>query len=517
MKKPIVSIVRNDNIGQAVKSCLDKLELPDLTGKTILLKPNVGREVNPNLAVNTNPEVVRAIFEYLNDRFDARFLIGDSPIINSETKKAFIQSGYEGLLNLDGLQFIDLDERPPIELEIPDGRILKKIKVTGYWDEIDSIISIPCLKMHMHTGASLSFKNLKGLIYKREKVTLHHLQAPELISKLDIKNVKELEVAIADLANIFHPELAIIDASFAQEGMGPSSGDVVKLDTIIASTNYLAADIIALALTQPNWSLENVPHLKIISETIPESPKSREDIETIPENIQDFITQLEPPPKSISIKYKNVNLLDVESCSACLSTIFNLLKNNEELLDTIYTNRKPLNLAIGKGLKQSDLYTDSFLIGNCSYNNDVKGTFIKGCAPVESIIMNIIKEKVNESILKGKLTLRCPICNKKESRYSLSADEFKCRYCGSIYDRKRVLKKKRKPLNCPNCKSKKIVFNHIKGHYRCKSCGTEYSGNGMIIVRREKRTCSICKSSRMVEYRISRNDYFCRYCRNQVL
>lgn len=238
-KKPVVSVTRNEDIALAVKTALDKISIPDLSGKTVLLKPNVGREVGTKLAINTNPEVVEAVFRYLKAKFDARFLIGDSPIINTDTKKAFLQSGYLNLLNDDGIQFIDLDEKPPIELEIPDGRILKKIKVTGYWNEIDIVVSIPCIKMHMHTGASLSFKNLKGLIYKREKVTLHHLQAPELLDQLKMKKLKELDIAIADLAHVFKPELVVIDASFAQEGMGPSSGDVVKLDTIIASTNYL--------------------------------------------------------------------------------------------------------------------------------------------------------------------------------------------------------------------------------------------------------------------------------------
>ena len=224
--------------------------------------------------------------------------------------------------------------------------------------------------MHMHTGASLSFKNLKGLIYKRNKITLHHLQAQDIINELlsSMKHVKELDVAISDLAQVIKPDLAVIDASYAQEGMGPSSGNAVKLNTIIASMNFIAADIIALAISQPNWTLDNVPHLKLISDNILDSPKCRDDIHTIPENIQEFINTLEPPPSSISIKYKNVNLIDIDSCSACLSTIFNLLKNNKAFIDKHFTPENPLNIAIGKGIKQSDLYSDTYLICNCTYN-----------------------------------------------------------------------------------------------------------------------------------------------------
>ena len=395
-KKPIVSVARNIDISKAVHVALDKIEIPNLSGKTVLLKPNVGREVDPKLGINTNPEVVEAIFNYLRDRYEANYLIGDSPIINTDTQKAFEQSGYKNLLKDDDLQFIDLDKLTPVKKEIPNGKILKSIRITGYWHDIDYVISIPVLKMHMHCGASLSFKNMKGLIYGRDKITLHHFQAPEIIKKLkkSMNKIKELDIAIADLGNIIFPDLAIIDASYAHEGMGPSSGNFVKLDTIIASTNSLAADIIALAITQPEWSLKDVPHLKLLSEFILPSIKSSNDIKTIPVDIDEFIEPLEPPPKSITIKYKNVNLIDIDSCSACLSTVFNFLKNNKEFIDKLYTSDKPLNLAIGIGIKKSDLYSDTYLIGNCTSNQKENGTFIQGCTTVESTILKMIKEKL---------------------------------------------------------------------------------------------------------------------------
>jgi len=397
-KMPVVSLARNENISKAVISCLDQLAIPDMTGKNVLLKPNVGREAEPRSGINTNPDVVSAIYTYLKERYTAKFFIGDSPIINTKTQMAFEKSGYSNLIEDKDLHFLDLDEPPPIVKKIPNGKILKKIKLSGYWNDFDYIISIPVLKMHMHTGASLSFKNLKGLIHKRDKITLHHLQAPDLIRQIrdSTEKVKELDVAIADLAHIIKPNLVIVDASYVLEGMGPSSGNCVRMDTIIASKSFLAADIIALALTQPEWTLEDVPHLKLISESIQDMPKTRLDIKTIPQNIQEFLKPLEPPPTSITIKYKNVNLIDIDSCSACLSTVFNLLKNNKGFIDENYTPEKPLNLAIGKGIKESDLYSDNFLIGNCTSNLDENGTFINGCAPVESTILKIIKDNLKK-------------------------------------------------------------------------------------------------------------------------
>ncbi|TFF97280.1 MAG: DUF362 domain-containing protein, partial [Promethearchaeota archaeon] len=386
-KKPLVSLAKNVDHQKAVKDALNNLNLPNLNGKKILLKPNVGREVAPNLGINTNPEVVKAVFEYLKDLFKAKFFIGDSPIINTNTREAFKQSGYSNLLEAKDLTFIDLDERSPIDLEIPNGELLKKIKITGFLGEFDYIISIPVLKMHMHCGASLSLKNLKGLIYRDNKRLLHHYQNQKLVDKYKVfcKKVKELDIAIADYVQYIKPDLAIIDASYALGGMGPSSGEKVRLDTIIASKSGLAADIIALTITRPDWSLQDVPHLRILSERVQNSPKSPKNIRTIPKKIEHFIYQLDPPPESISIKYENVRLIDIDSCSACLSTVFQLLKENKDFIDKHFTKDKPLNLAIGKGITSSDLYENTFLIGNCTYHTHENGIFIKGCAPVESV------------------------------------------------------------------------------------------------------------------------------------
>ncbi|MHA1791648.1 MAG: DUF362 domain-containing protein [Promethearchaeota archaeon] len=393
--KPIVSIVRDVNVDSAVKQALDAIRVPDLTGKRVLLKPNVGRQVEPYIGVNTNPKVVEAVFHYLKERHDAEFFIGDSPIISTNTRDAFKQSGYDYLLNSGDLEFVDLDSLDPIEREIPDGLILKNIKLSGFLDEIDYIVSIPVLKMHMHTGASISFKNMKGVIYKREKIKLHHLSAPDIIDSLKprVNKVKELDVAISDLERVIRPDLAVIDATNALEGMGPASGNPVKLDMIIASNDFLAADVVALHLTRPDWNLDNVPHLKLIAmHRKKPGPFSINDVRTVPENLSTFQHSIEPPPASISIKYKNVKVFDIESCSACLSTVFSFIKNNKEFIDENFTPEQPLALGIGKGLKNVDLYTPTFLIGNCTANRKEDGVFIQGCTPVQSTILKTIKE-----------------------------------------------------------------------------------------------------------------------------
>ncbi|NNL77501.1 MAG: DUF362 domain-containing protein [Desulfobacterales bacterium] len=379
--KPICSIAKNDDICKAVFTALSKIDLPDLTGKNVLLKPNVGRKVEKNTGINTSPDVVEAVFDYLRSNYRAQYFIGDSPITGVISRKAFMKSGYRSLMEREDLRYIDLDSRKPLTLKIANGKILKEVKVTGYLRDFDYIISIPVLKMHMHTGATLSLKNMKGLIYKKEKVKLHQLHCSDAVKK----GFKELDIAIADLADVLAPDLAIIDAYYAMEGMGPSAGDRVKMNTIISSTDFHAADV--GALTVSGMKIEQVPHLQLLSER-KRGIRSIDDIETIPGDITPFVTRLKPPPGEIKINNCKVNLIDFGSCSACLFSIFQFLTHNDKVIENYFQEYGQMNIAVGKGIP--DPSAETFLVGNCTIHKKHQGVFIKGCPPTQSSILEMI-------------------------------------------------------------------------------------------------------------------------------
>jgi len=382
--RPLCVVARGRDVRKAVIDALSRIELPDLGGKRILLKPNIGRNVPPRTGVDTNPDVTEAVFEFLRGTYDATFFIGDSPILGVDCREAFVNSGHGGFLERDGIKYLDLDSRKPLTLEIPEGRVLKRIKATGFLHDFDYIVSIPVLKMHMHTGASLGYKNMKGLLYKREKVKLHQLHMPDA---KEAYGHKELDLAIADLALALEPDLVVCDATYALEGMGPSAGDRRQLDTVIASTDYLAADIVALAIA--GLDIDHAPHLKLIAAQ-KGGAASLADIATIPEDIRPYQTEFAVPPTEIVIENHMVNLMDEGSCSACQSSVYLFLKNNEALIGDYIGECGHFNIAIGSDVE--DVPDDTFLIGNCTICHKDKGTFLVGCPPSQTIVMETVRE-----------------------------------------------------------------------------------------------------------------------------
>ncbi|MDF1575032.1 MAG: DUF362 domain-containing protein [Bacteroidales bacterium] len=62
------------------------------------------------------------------------------------------------------------------------------------------------------------------------------------------KNSPCVSFEIMDMVRACPPGLTVIDASTSMEGNGPSDGDLVKTDLIIAGTNPLATDMVAAGI-----------------------------------------------------------------------------------------------------------------------------------------------------------------------------------------------------------------------------------------------------------------------------
>ena len=111
-----------------------------------------------------------------------------------------------------------------MEIAIPGGKVIQKVKVPSILKQFDFIISIPVMKTHMHTQVTLSIKNMKGLLWRREKARFHQLRCDEKITR----GHRELDLAISEMASVLFPHLAIIDGTVGMEGMGPAYGTPKK-------------------------------------------------------------------------------------------------------------------------------------------------------------------------------------------------------------------------------------------------------------------------------------------------
>ena len=91
----------------------------------------------------------------------------------------------------------------------------------------DLVINVPIAKTHGLARLTLGMKNMMGLIQNRTSVHLN------------------FAARLTDLNRTIHPALTVMDAVRILTANGPSGGnldDVKQLDTIIATTDVVAAD-----------------------------------------------------------------------------------------------------------------------------------------------------------------------------------------------------------------------------------------------------------------------------------
>ncbi len=356
-------------------TALESFPLQVVRGKRVLLKPNAGRIARSGEGITTHAQVVAAAIDAFQEA-GAEVAVGESPITGVKTMEAFDATGITAEATKRDCPLIDMDQRPYVEVDIPDGRVLHQLKVCPEVLEFDVIVSIPVMKMHMHTGVTLSVKNMKGCLWRRSKVQLH------MLAPIQGSEEKPLDVAITDLASVLRPHLAIIDGTVGMEGLGPSAGEPKALDCVVVGADGFAADAVACRLM--GTRAEDVPHLRMGAERglgVIDLDK----MVIAPECWRDWVSHFARPPQNLSIEFPKIIVRDNNSCSACQSTLLLFLKEYADRIFDYLPDQDSLDIAIGKGHK--DLPEKTLCIGNCTAGCRKGDLFVPGCPPVASEIL----------------------------------------------------------------------------------------------------------------------------------
>jgi len=388
--KSIVVVSKGKDPFRTTERVLQRFPLPDLKGKNVLIKPNAARLAFPGEGITTHPLVVAATIKHLKQQGAGRIVIGESCIFGVDAQEAFRVTGMKEISEKNRVELLDLDQGAPMEIAVPAGKVIKKIKVPALLKEFDFIISIPVMKTHMHTQVTLSLKNMKGLLWRREKARFHQLQYDQKVTE----GHKELDIAISEMASVLSPHLAIIDGTVGMEGMGPAYGRRKKMGVILAGNHALSADAIAARLM--GFNPEALPHLKLSAERGLGEIRWRR-ISVDPKDFLKWETPFAPPPSQLSIPYPDVRVYDEGSCSACLSTLLVFLNDYHSRLTDYHLPDGKIHLAIGKNLNRCPRGT--LLIGNCTSKMKRTGVFVQGCPPVASQIWEVLSGEKGEGDL----------------------------------------------------------------------------------------------------------------------
>lgn len=380
-KNPPVYVAGGSGPYANTRRALEGVDLVPVRGERVLLKPNVGRVAAAGSGIVTHPEVVAAAIDAFRAA-GAEVAVGESPIVGVDVQEAFAASGLASAARERGCPLLDMDRRPFVKLSVPEGQVIQSLQVCPEVLEFDFLVSLPVMKMHMHTGATLAVKNIKGCLWRRSKVELHMLPA------VTGSKEKPLDLAITDMASVLRPHLAIVDGTVGLEGLGPSAGRPKPLDAVVVSADAFAADAVACQLM--GSAAESIPHLRLGAERgygVIDLGR----LAVTPEDWRNLGSAFAPPPENLTIEFPNVTVLDCSSCSACQSTLLLFLARYKQRIFDYFPSQTKIHIAIGKG--HAELPEGTLLIGNCTAHHRDKGIFVPGCPPVGSQILAAISKE----------------------------------------------------------------------------------------------------------------------------
>jgi uncharacterized protein (DUF362 family) len=378
---PVVVVTAKQGPYENTRTALAQFDLSPFRGKRVLLKPNAGRIAHAGSGIVTHPQVVAAAIDVFLEAGAEKVAIGESPIVGVKALEAFGGMDVTTVAHQRKCQLIDMDVRPFVEVALPEGVAIQSLRVCPEVLEYDLVVSIPVMKMHMHTGVTLSVKNMKGCLWRRSKVQLH------MLPPVDGGNDKPIDIAIADMSWALRPHLAVIDGTVGMEGLGPSAGVPKPLDAVVVSADAFAADAVACRLM--GTEAEEIAHLRIGAER-GYGVIDMAQIKVTPDHWRDWVVPFAPPPENLAIEFPNITILDKNSCSACQSTLMLFLKRYGNQVFDYFPANADIHVAIGKG--HSEVPEGTICIGNCTTSLRGDTIFIPGCPPVASQILTTISE-----------------------------------------------------------------------------------------------------------------------------
>ena len=218
-------------------------------GQKVVIKPNIGWDVSPERAGNTNPKLVAHIIKRCLETGAKEVYVFDHTCDNWQ--RCYRTSGIEDAVKNAGGRIVPGgSESYYQEVTVSGGKTLTKVKEHELILSSDVFINVPVLKTHSSARVTAAMKNLMGVVWDRE-----------------FWHSNDLHLCIAEYAASRKPTLNVVDAYAVMKRNGPrgvSVSDVVMMKAQLISTDIVAVDTAATKLF--GLDPDQVRHIQIAAE-----------------------------------------------------------------------------------------------------------------------------------------------------------------------------------------------------------------------------------------------------------
>jgi len=280
-------------------------------GDTVALKPNVVTGEGAGPGVTTDKRVVAAMIKLSNEAGASRVMVVEGAGYFTKTSRALELSGIKALAEENGAEIVDVDNSPIVKVEVPDPLLIDVVEVSKEFMDADVRINMPVMKTHDQLSVTLGVKNLKGVLPRYMKRNFHKIGV--------VKGILDLNKAVP-------VDLTVLDAIVAMEGLGPSFGPKVELNTIIASADIYALDRIASRIM--GFTEAELDYL--VEAAADGIIDLGQEPEVVGEPVSSYTYRFERAPTGMEFA-EGVTVISDGACSACHGTIHSVFYDLEQM------------------------------------------------------------------------------------------------------------------------------------------------------------------------------------------
>lgn len=382
-QKKLVSIIKVDESGieAAVRKAIDlagglkEIITPD---SRVLVKPNLCWPAPSGMGFTTDCRVTEAVTKIVLEMGPKTVIIGEGSSAgwdfdsSHSTEEAFRVSGTADVADKLGVELRNLNRDAYEEVTLTDAYVMDNVRIARTAFESDVIISVPVIKTHVRTLATLSLKNMKGVLPGAEKRKCHRLG---------------LDKAIADLNSVVKPHYVVVDALAGMQGLWEYPQDRFELGLIIAGADPIAVDTIGTCLM--GFDPAQVMYLQYFS-TRQGTKADLSQVLVVGESVEANRLHLRSGFDMFKSKYPGVNIVEGESvCSGCMGELLGALTAIKNFgsghvlteLTVILGNPCPNEITV---------QAKTVVLGKCTKNAARFGKYVKGCPPMSDDMIQVI-------------------------------------------------------------------------------------------------------------------------------
>jgi uncharacterized protein (DUF362 family) len=220
-------------------------------GFKVCVKPNIGWDKVPEMAGNTNPDLIAEIVRQCLKAGAKEVVVFDHTC--DDWRKCYQNSGIEKAAKAAGAKIVPAHEESYYrEVNLPSGKVLKTTKVHEAILDSDVWINVPVLKNHGGAKMSISMKNHMGIVWDR-----------------GFFHKNDLQQCIADVCTLKKAAiLNVVDSYRMMKANGPRGKS--EADVVLAKALFISQDIVAVDTAATNFfnqiremPLTSVKHLSL--------------------------------------------------------------------------------------------------------------------------------------------------------------------------------------------------------------------------------------------------------------